>query len=201
MVTNLSTSVMNMIYNFQLLRIAGEDGVVAYGVIMYIYVIFTGVFFGYSIGSSPIVGYHYGAGNTDELKNMFKKGIVLMAVLGVGMLAAAEILNVPLVRTFTSYDEELFRMTSRGFRIYSCSFLFMGFNIWASGFFTALNNGAVSAAISFVRTFVFQIAAIFILPLLIGIDGIWSAIVAAEFISVFMSVAFLYAYRKRYQYV
>lgn len=200
MVTNLSTSVMNMIYNFQLLRIAGEDGVVAYGVIMYIYVIFTGVFFGYSIGSSPIVGYHYGAGNTDELKNMFKKGIVLMVVLGVGMLAAAEILNIPLVRTFTSYDEELFRMTSRGFRIYSCSFLFMGFNIWASGFFTALNNGAVSAAISFVRTFVFQIAAIFILPLLIGIDGIWSAIVAAEFVSIFMSAAFLYVYKKHYKY-
>lgn len=201
MVTNLSTSIMNMVYNYQLLRIAGEDGVVAYGAIMYIFTIFTGVFFGYSIGSSPIVGYHYGAENTAELKNMFKKGLTLMVVLGVGMLAVAEVLNIPLISIFASYDADLLHMASRGFRIYAIAFLFMGINIWASGFFTALGNGAVSAAISFIRAFLFQLAAVFLLPIFLKLDGVWLAIVVAEFVSIFMSAAFLYAYRRHYQYI
>lgn len=201
MVTNLSTSIMNMIYNYQLLRLAGEDGVVAYGAIMYIYMIFTGVFFGYSIGSSPIVGYHYGAKNTNELKNMFKKGLVLMAVIGVGLFATAEVFNKPLIKIFTGYSEELFSMASHGFRFYAIAFIFMGFNIWASGFFTALSNGAVSATISFVRSFGIQIAAIFILPLFMGLDGVWLAIVVAEFVSLFPSVFFLLHFRNRYQYL
>lgn len=200
MISNLSASIVNILYNFQLMRIAGEDGVAAYGVIMYVNFIFMAVFLGYSIGSAPIVGYHYGSGNHGELKNLYHKSLLLMGGTGLVLTLSAEMLSVPLVKIFTSYDVELFTMTCRGFRLYSLAFLFMGINVWGSAFFTALNNGAVSAAISFLRTLVFQIVVVLILPLFLGIDGIWLSIVAAELLALAVTVTFFMTEKKRYHY-
>lgn len=200
MITNLSTSLVNILYNFQLMKIAGENGVAAYGIIMYVNFVFMAVFFGYSIGSAPVVGYHYGAGNHKELKNLFRKSIILMASTGMILMVLAEILTVPLVTIFASYDADLFSMTCQGFRLYSLAFAVMGMNVWGSAFFTALGNGAVSAAISFLRTLVFQIAAIFILPVFWGINGIWFAIVAAELLALIITVGFFIRNKKKYQY-
>lgn len=200
MVTNLSTSLVNILYNFQLMKLAGENGVAAYGIIMYVNFIFMAIYFGYSIGSAPIIGYHYGAENYDELKNLFRKSLFLMGGMGVILTLLAEILTVPLVTIFASYDAELFAMTCRGFRLYSLAFIVMGINVWGSAFFTALGNGAVSAAISFLRTLVFQIAAVLILPVFFGIDGIWLAIVVAELLALIFTVIFFITKKKKYQY-
>lgn len=201
MVTNLSTSLVNILYNFQLMKIAGENGVAAYGIIMYVNFIFMAIFFGYSIGSAPIIGYHYGADNHDELKNLFRKSIFLMGGVGVLLTLLAEILTVPLVTIFASYDADLFSMTCHGFRLYSFAFIVMGVNVWGSAFFTALGNGAVSAAISFLRTLVFQIAVVLILPIFFGIDGIWLAIVVAELLALIFTVIFFITNKKKYRYV
>ncbi len=200
MVSNLSASIVNILYNFQLMRLAGENGVAAYGIIMYVNFIFMAIYLGYSIGSSPVVSYHYGAGNQGELQNMFRKGLVCMGGGGLLLTLLAELLNGPLVRIFAGYDAELFAITSHGFRLYALAFLLMGLNIWGSAFFTALNNGTVSAIISFLRSLVFQTAAVFLLPLLIGIDGIWLAIVAAELLAAVLTGCFFAAKRKRYHY-
>jgi Na+-driven multidrug efflux pump len=200
MVSNLSASLVNILYNFQLMRIAGENGIAAYGVIMYVNFIFMAIYLGYSIGSSPIVSYHYGSGNKKELQNLFGKGLALMGGGGLLLTLLAELLNRPLVQIFTSYDGQLFAITSHGFRLYALSFLLMGFNIWGSAFFTALNNGAVSAAISFLRSLVFQIAAVFLLPLFLGIDGVWLAIVAAELLAALLTVLFFVGKNSRYCY-
>lgn len=201
MVTNLSTSLVNILYNFQLMKLAGENGIAAYGIIMYVNFIFMAIFFGYSIGSAPIIGYHYGAGNRDELKNLFRKSIFLVGVTGIFLTLLAELLTVPLVTIFASYDADLFTMTCHGFRLYSLAFAIMGINVWGSSFFTALGNGVVSAAISFLRTLVFQIAAILVLPFFLGIDGIWLAIVAAELLALMFTVVFFVANGRRYHYV
>lgn len=200
MVSNLSSSVVNILYNFQLMRIAGENGVAAYGIIMYVNFIFMAIFLGYSIGSSPIVSYHYGAGNTTELQNLFGKGWMLMGGGGFLLTILAELLNKPLVQIFAGYDAELFAITTHGFKLYALAFLLMGINIWGSAFFTALNNGAVSAAISFLRSLVFQITAVFLLPLLLGIDGIWLAIVAAELLATLLTVFFFVRKNSQYHY-
>lgn len=200
MVTNLSTSLVNILYNFQLMKIAGENGIAAYGIIMYVNFIFMAIFFGYSIGSAPIIGYHYGAANQKELKNLFRKSITLMGIAGILLTILAEILTVPLVTIFASYDAELFAMTCHGFRLYSLAFAIMGINVWGSAFFTALGNGVISATISFLRTLVFQIAVVLILPTLIGIDGIWLAIVAAELLALIFTATFFYSNRNKYHY-
>lgn len=200
MVTNLSASVVSILYNFQLMSIAGENGVAAYGVIMYVNIIFMAIFLGYSIGSAPIVSYHYGAENHTELKSMFRKSLILLTVSGVILVVLSELVARPLVMIFTSYDPELLDMTASGFQFYALAFLPMGFNVWGSAFFTALNNGAVSACISFLRTLVFQIIVVLTLPILLGIDGIWLSIVAAELLSLAVTVSFLLVKRKRYQY-
>lgn len=200
MVTNLSTSLVNILYNFQLMKIAGENGIAAYGIIMYVNFIFMAIFFGYSIGSAPIIGYHYGAANQSELKNLFRKSITLMGIAGILLTILAEILTVPLVTIFASYDAELFAMTCHGFRLYSLAFAIMGINVWGSAFFTALGNGVISATISFLRTLVFQIAVVLILPTLIGIDGIWLAIVAAELLALIFTATFFYSNRNKYHY-
>lgn len=200
MVSNLSASVVNILYNFQLMRLAGENGVAAYGVIMYVNFIFMAIFFGYSIGSSPIVSYHYGAGNYDELKNLFKKSLILLCGSGIVLTLLAELSATPLVKFFTSYDPELFALTCRGFRLYSLAFLIMGINVWGSAFFTALNNGGISAAASFLRTLVFQITAVLLLPSLLEIDGIWLAIVVAETLALVVTVSFFIWKRKQYHY-
>lgn len=200
MVTNLSTSLVNILYNFQLMKLAGENGVAAYGIIMYVNFVFMAIFFGYSIGSAPIIGYHYGAGNHDELKNLFRKSITLMGGTGVLLTILAELLTVPLVTIFASYDAELFAMTCHGFRLYSLSFAVMGINVWGSAFFTALGNGVISATISFLRTLVFQIAVVLILPILLGIDGIWLAIIVAELLALIFTLIFFGGNRKKYHY-
>ena len=201
MLSNISLSVVNMLYNYQLMRLAGENGVAAYGAIMYINFIFVGVYFGYAVGAAPIIGYHYGAQNHDEMKSLFKKSVVLLTVWGVLMTVLAVLLAPPLSGIFVGYDAELFALTNRGFKIYALSFLLMGYNIFASAFFTALNNGAVSAAISFLRTLVFQIVPVMTLPLLFGSDGIWFSVVAAEIMSIVVSVFFVARNRKKYHYI
>ena len=200
MVTNLSVSIVNILYNFQLMKIAGENGVAAYGIIMYVNFIFMAIYFGYSIGSAPIVGYNYGAANHNELKNIFKKSIVLMSASGLILTLLAEILTTPLVTIFASYDKELFAMTVHGFRLYSIAFAFMGINVWGSAFFTALGNGIISALISFLRTLLFQIVVVLILPIFLGIDGIWLAIVVAELMALIVTVMFFMTQKNKYYY-
>ena len=201
MVTNLSASLVNILYNFQLMNLAGEDGVAAYGIIMYVNFVFTAVFIGYSVGTAPIISYHFGAGNLDELKNLFRKSLVLMSAGGILLTAAAELLSAPLVKLFASYDAELFQLTCYGFRLYSLAFLMMGINIWGSSFFTALNNGGVSALISFMRTLIFQIAAILIMPAIWGVNGIWLSIVTAEVFAVAVVAVCFFALKNKYHYM
>lgn len=200
LMTTLSSSLVNMLYNLQLMKIAGENGIAAYGVIMYVHFVFVAIFIGYSIGSAPVIGYNYGAENHKELKGLLKKSIVITAVCGIFLTASAILLSSPLSKIFVGYDEELFNLTLHGFRLFSLSFLITGFNIFASSFFTALGNGFVSAAISFSRTLLFQIAAVLLLPLLFGLNGIWLAVVAAEALSVIVSAVFLIKNKKRYNY-
>lgn len=200
MMSNLSTSLVSILYNFQLMRLIGEDGVAAFGVIMYVNFIFIGVFMGYSIGAGPIVSFHYGAGNQGELRSLLRKSLLLMLAGCAGLTAAAVALAGPLSRIFVGYDPELLALTTRGFRLYALSFLAMGFNIFGSAFFTALGNGVISAAIAFLRTLLFQTAAIFVLPLFLGLDGIWLSEAAAEVLALFITAAFLVTQRKRYGY-
>lgn len=200
MVSSVTSSVVGMLYNFQLLQYAGRSGVSVYGVLMYVQFIFAAIFIGYSIGSAPVVGYHYGAANHDELKNLLRKSVTLMAGLGCGMVVLAQVLAVPLGKLFVGYDQDLFEMAVHALRISSTAFLVAGFNIFASSFFTALSNGGVSAAISFLRTFVFKLSAVLLLPLLLKLDGIWVSEVAAELCAFAVSVVFLVTLRKRYHY-
>lgn len=198
--SNISMSLVGMLYNFQLIKYAGEDGVAAYGVMMYVSMIFAAVFIGYSIGTAPVIGFHDGAQNHDELHGLLRKSLIMIGLFGIGMIAAAELLAVPLSRIFVRYDPELMALTVSGFRIFGLSFGFMGFAIFFSSFFTALNDGITSAIISFLRTLVFQCAAVIILPLLWGIDGVWISIVVAEFMAVVLGAIFLIAKRKKYHY-
>ena len=201
LMTSISASFVGMLYNFQLLKYAGENGVAAYGVVMYTQMIFAAIFLGYTVGTAPIISYHYGAGHHDELKNMLKKSLVVMAGGGVAMLALAWTLAGPLAGMFVGYDPALREITKGALTIYACAFLLFGFNIFASAFFTALNNGGVSAAISFLRTLVFQTLAVLILPVLLGLEGIWWAVTAAEGLALVVSAVFIVGKRKQYHYL
>lgn len=201
MVTNISMSLVNMLYNLQLVKFAGYDGVVAYGIIMYVGFIFSGTYLGYCVGVAPIVGYHYGAANTAELKNLFKKSLFLLSSAAVVLTACAELLSSVLAGIFVGYNQDLHNMTTNAIQLFALSYIISGINIFASAFFTALNNGLLSAVISFMRTLVFQIAFIFILPELLGLNGIWLAVVGAEICSLIISVSFFVANRKKYKYV
>ena len=199
--SNISMSVVNMLYNFQLMRFAGEHGVSAYGIIMYTAFIFVSVFFGYAIGVAPVIGYHYGTGVTEELKNVFRKSILLIVGVSVIMLAVAELHARPLAMIFASYNQELLAMTIHAIRIFSVSFMIMGFNIFGSALFTALNNGLISAMISFFRTLLFQVAAVLLLPVLFELDGVWFSIVTAEACSLAVTVICILKFRKKYGYL
>ena len=188
LMTNLSMSLVNILYNFQLLRLAGENGVAAYGVIMYAAFLFVAVFVGYAVGSAPIVSFHYGARNHAEVHNLYQKSLRLIAVVAVTMTAASMVIIPYVARIFVGYDAQLLALTSRAFRLYALSFLIMGFNVYASSFFTALGDGVTSALISFLRTLVFQLAALLLLPALWGIDGVWLAVTAAELAALAVSV-------------
>ncbi len=200
LMTNLSMSLVNMLYNFQLMKYAGENGVAAYGVIMYVNFVFVAIFIGYSIGMAPIVGYNYGAGNGEELKNVYGKSVKFNVVAGMVMCLAAIAMAGFLSQIFVGYDRELFEMTKQGFTIYSLSFVIMGMNIFGSAFFTALGNGLVSALISFLRTLLFQLIAVLVLPLVFGLNGIWMAIVVAETCALVVTWFFLFANKKKYHY-
>ena len=200
MVSVLSASVITALYNYQLLSIAGEDGVAAYGAIMYITFIFMSIYLGYASGSAPLISFQYGAKNHEELHNLVRKSIVLMLGLGGIITMTAELAAEPLLGAFVGYDKELFSLTLHGYRMYVLAFLLMGLNIWGAALFTALNNGLVSAAISFLRTFGFEMAAVLLLPLWLGIDGIWISIFVAELCTCFFTVYFVMRKREVYHY-
>lgn len=200
LMSNISMSLVSMLYNVQLIKYAGEDGVSAYGVLMYVNLVFLAIFIGYSIGTAPVIGYHYGAKKPAEIGSILKKSFVIIGISSLAMLGFSEVMAGPLSRIFVGYDPALYEMTVHGFRIFSFQFLFAGVSIFASSFFTALSNGGVSAMISFLRTLVFQTAAILILPLIWKLDGIWISIVAAELVSFVVSLIYIAAKRKKYGY-
>ncbi len=200
LMSNISMNLVGMLYNIQLLKHAGEDGVAAYGVMMYASWIFASAFFGYSVGVAPVVGYHDGAKNHDELKNLLKKSLVIVAAGSVSLTIICEILAYPLSAFFVGYNPALLKLTVDGFRIFIISIFFMGFAIFFSNFFTALNDGLTSAAISFLRTCIFQVAAVLILPLIFGLDGIWYSVIVAELMSSLLGLSFLIIKRKKYNY-
>lgn len=200
LMSNISMSIVSMLYNAQLIRYAGEDGIAAYGVLMYVSMIFMAIFIGYSTGVAPVVGYHFGADNRDELRSLYRKSTVIILASSAAMLGLAEVLARPLSAIFVGYDPVLFDMTVGAFGIYSFSFLFSGIAIFGSAFFTALNDGLTSALISFLRTLVFQVAAVLIFPLIWGLDGIWLSIVAAEVMAAVVTLAFLMGKRKKFHY-
>lgn len=200
LMSNISFSLVGVLYNFQLMKYAGEDGVAAYGVLMYVNMIFIAVFIGFATGMAPVFGYHYGAENHDELKSLLKKSLKVIGVCSVAMLIFGEVCAYPLSYIFVGYDKALMDMTLRGFMIYSFSFLFAGLAIFGSAFFTALSDGLTSAIMAFLRTLVFQVAAVLILPLFFELDGIWFSIIAAEVAAVAITVFFLVIKRKKYKY-
>ena len=201
LMTNLSSSIVNSLYNIQLMKFAGENGVAAYAAIMYVNFIFIAIFLGYSIGSAPIISYHYGAGNHGELKNLYKKSLQLVGSWGILLFILAQLLATPLAKLFVGYDSTLLAMTQTGFRIYSLVYIINGFNIFGSSFFTALSNGVVSAVISFLRTLVFQIGAVLILPIVFGgINGIWSSVTVAELLTLCITITFFVRQRRKYHY-
>ena len=203
MVANVAMSLVGMLYNFQLLRYTGEDGVAAYGVIMYTGMVFGAIFMGYAMGSSPLMSFQYGARNRREMRSLLMKSLGLIAAGSVAMFVAGQVLAEPLSRIFVSYDAALLELTVHGYRVYALCFLLMGFSIYGSAFFTSLGNGLVSALISFLRTLVFETASVIILPLWLGVDGIWLSVTVAELASVAVTTAFMvalsghYGYRKR----
>ena len=201
LMTNLSSSIVNSIYNYQLMKFAGENGVAAYGTIMYVNFIFIAIFLGYSIGSAPIISFHYGAKNDNELKNLFKKSISLIGSWGIMLFVIAQLIAGPLAKLFVGYNADLFLMTKHGFQIFCFAFLINGFNIFGSSFFTALNNGLISAAISFLRTLVFQLSVVLILPMILGINGIWLSVAIAELLTLCVTVTCLIRKRKVYHYI
>lgn len=198
--SNVSMNLVAVLFNFQLDKFAGPDGIAAYGVMMYVSFLFASAFIGYSIGVAPLVGFNFGAGNKTELKNLLRKSLTLIGSMAVVMVLVAEAIALPLTRIFVGYDADLASLTLSGFRIFSLGFMFMGFAIFGSGFFTALNDGITSAIISFLRTVVFEVACVLILPKFLGVDGIWFSIVAAEFMAVLLSFIFLKTKQKRFGY-
>lgn len=200
MVTNIAMSLVGMLYNYQLMHMIGAEGVAAYGVIMYVVMVFSAIFMGYAMGSAPLMSIQYGAKNHTEMRSLWHKGMGIIGVSGIIMFVAAELLARPISAAFVGYDPALLDMTTHAFMIYSVAYLLMGFSIYGSSFFTALNNGLVSASISFLRTLVFETSAIIILPMIFGIDGIWAAIIVAEFAAVVVTFIFMFALGKTYGY-
>lgn len=201
LMSNVSVSLVSVVYNLQLMKYIGENGVSAYGVLMYVQFIFNAVFIGFTVGSAPIIGYNYGSGDTDKLRNMLKMGIKMMLISGSILTVLAMLLSVPLASLFVGYDKELYELTLHAFRLFAFSFLLAGYNVFCSGFFTALNNGGVSACISFLRTLVFQLLSVIFLPVIFGTEGIWYAITIAEVCAFIISTIFLFAKKNKYHYM
>ena len=201
LMSNISSSIVTVLFNMQLLRLTGEDGIAAYGVIMYICFIFVAVFLGYSIGSAPVISFNYGSGNNDEMKNIFKKSIKFMGILGAAMVAVCFFFAEPLSKIFVGYDAGLLKLTMGGLRIYAFSFLMAGLNIFGSALFTALNNGVISAVISFLRTLVFECGSVLLLPIFFGVTGVWYSIIVAELVALMVTSFFIIKNRHRYKYM
>ncbi len=201
LMSNVSVSLVSVVYNLQLMKYIGENGVSAYGVLMYVQFIFNAVFMGFTIGSAPIIGFNYGSGDTDRLKNMLKMGVKMMLITGAVLTVLAMLLSVPLASLFVGYDKELYELTLHAFRLFAFSFLLAGYNVFCSGFFTALNNGGVSACISFLRTLVFQLLSVLFLPFIFDTEGIWYAITIAEICAFIISTIFLFAKKNKYHYM
>ena len=201
MVSNLSTTVVETLYNLQLLRLTGEDGVAAYGIVLYVNFVFSAIFYGYAMGSGPLVGFQYGAEDRAELRNLFRKSLRLNLAAGGVLTLLAELLSRPLVSLFAGYDPALLDLTVHGFRLYSLAFLLMGITVWGSAFFTALSNGGVSAAISFLRTLVFETSAVLLLPRFLGLNGVWLAALAAELLASAVTASFFLRLGPRYGYL
>lgn len=201
LMSNISMSIVSMLYNFQLMKYVGENGVAAYGVLMYVNLFFLAAFIGYSVGISPIIGYNYGAQNYSELKNLLKSSFTIIGIFSVCMFTLSEFLAYPIAKIFVGYDKELMNLTLNGFRIVSFLFLFAGVSIFGSAFFTALNNGLISALISFLRTLVFQVSAVLIIPIFLGINGIWLSTVTAEVMSVIITLIFIFKMKNKYHYM
>ncbi len=200
LMSNISASIVTILYNYQLMKFAGENGVAAYGAIMYVSFIFAAIFIGFAMGISPVVSFHYGAGGKDELKSLFKKSLRIILITSVIMTVSSILLSAPLSELFVGYDRELYGITVRGFVIFSFAFLFMGIGIFGSAFFTALNNGGISALISFLRTLVFQSISVIVLPIFFELDGIWFSIIVGELLSLTVTIICLVALRKKYEY-
>jgi len=198
--TNVAVATVGMLYNVQLLKYAGENGIAAYGVIMYVNMVFNAIFLGYAAGTSPIISYHLGARNYPELKNLRRKCMHIILSFSLLMFIFSQVLARPLVESFFAYDQNLIEMTLQGFRIFSFSFIFVGFSIFGSSFFTALNDGFVSATISFSRSFLFQILAVLTLPIILGLNGVWGSIVLAEMMAAMVSLIFIIIKKKKYHY-
>ena len=201
LMSNISSSIVGILYNIQLMCLIGEQGVAAYSVMMYVDFVFVATFLGFSIGSAPIVSYHYGAGNHPELKNVFRKSMTVILCTSVAMVILSELLSRPLSSAFVGYNAELLEMTVHGFRLFALCYLFCGINIYASSFFTALCNGALSALISFLRSLLLRGGMVLLMPILFGLDGIWTAVIAAEGLGAVVSLGLLYAKRRQYQYL
>ncbi len=199
--TNLATSIVAILYNYQLMRLAGENGVAAYGVIMYVSYVFLAFSMGYGTGSSPVVGYHYGAYNHDELKSLLKKSLIINCVFGIAMMIMAELMSGSIAQIFVSYDEQLYELTTHAIRLYSLAFLINGINIFVISFFTGLNNGRAASILSLLRTMVLPIIGIFLLPIVLNIDGIWLTVVFSECVTLFAAITALFNNRKIYHYV
>lgn len=200
LMTNVSMSLVNMLYNVQLMKYAGQNGVSAYGVIMYVSFIFVSIFIGFSIGSAPIVSFNYGAKNSGELKNILRKSLIVISCTAVVMTTLSQIIANPITEFF-NFSPELHKLTVHAFRMYAISFLLAGFNIYGSSFFTALNNGVVSAIISFLRTLLFQVIMVLVIPMIFGLDGIWVSIIFAEFLAVMVTTFFIFRNKSRYGYM
>lgn len=198
--SNASTSFIGVLYNYQLLAYAGSNGVAAYGVIMYVNFIFVGIYFGYSVGVAPVIGYHYGAGNTDELHGLFTRSLRLIGIAATSLTIIAQLSARFLASIFVAYDPVLMELTVSGFHIYAIAFLFMGFNIFGSGFFTALNNGGISALLSFSRSLVFQLIAVYLMPYLFGINGLWAVVTSADCLCILLTTFMWIKYREKYHY-
>lgn len=198
--SNVSMNLVGILYNLQLMKYAGEDGIAAYGVMLYVSWIFASAFMGYSMGIAPVVGYNYGAKNNKELKGLLGKSLIITGIAGISMIIIGEIFALPMSSVFVGYDSSLTALTVSGFRIFALSFLFMGYAIFSSGFFTALSDGLTSALISFLRTLVFQVAAVMLLPLVWGIGGVWASIIVAEFMAAFLGIMFIIIKKKKYKY-
>ncbi len=199
--SNVSASIVGFLYNLQLLHYVGENGVSAYGVIMYVSFAFVAIYIGYSMGVAPIIGFNYGAENKSELQNIFRKSVTILGITNITMFVMAEVLTVPMAKIFVGYNQTLNELTIRGMRIYSVAFLVMGFNVFASAFFTALSNGKISAIISVTRTLILQLIMIYIMPMILGVDGLWAVVIAVEGISLIVTVYYILKNRKNYGYM